>query len=720
VCVARGCVCVSVGVSVGVCLLGVSGDEEVQYSIATQKAEEDRIAAQIAAGDAAVQQAKDAIAKGDMAAAWAAQEKAVAEYTLANAGKKLVEVAGLSDAIAAAELEARKAGFKMQGDAAYKAAEEAIKNDDLDAARAAQQSAAAFYDKAELDVSDALKDMSARIKAAEGSLALKQKLAAKMANKEQKRRENEKRAAEEAARIEAQRQEVIERDRAKREAVKAKEQRERELLNKAFSTTTLRRAAEPVPELKVVQPPKVSTGALELAKKTGAELAAEKEAAIKAEKEAETERKRLAKVESDRVRKEAENEGDRLFAAAEACLVNGDVDGAKANEKAAAAAYKSQNIARSTTLRQLNGKINEAAKKQAAQRKEDARIEAVRKAEEEAARIAEEKRVAQMKALKEQAARAAEIQAKSGVKVPFFAASQMAGSAAAAPVAPSGPPKLSPELREAAQVTGGELAAAKRREMEAAKKAAAAEAKAAAEQTKKTVDTLVAAGNALMEQSKQLLDGLQFTEARAARDKAAAAYQQAGVNRGASLKNLDMDISKSEKMNKAAAAAAEKKRIADAAAVEKKRIADEKVAAEAAALAKAEAAQKAEVQKQVQQFQVAAEKQKELAAKGGVKVPMFMARQLAATTSMPALKSPPRGGSATIERPVEASPASVAAPAASVETPPLRQAPPASVSSAAQQSAAKSAAKALDDMPVVDWAAKLDALKKSATERLSA
>jgi hypothetical protein len=38
----------------------------------------------------------------------------------------------------------------------------------------------------------------------------------------------------------------------------------------------------------------------------------------------------------------------------------------------------------------------------------------------------------------------------------------------------------------------------------------------------------------------------------------------------------------------------------------------------------------------------------------------------------------------------------------------------------AQQSAAKSAAKALDDMPVVDWAAKLDALKKSATERLSA
>ena len=38
-----------------------------------------------------------------MAAAWAAHDKAVAEYTLGNAGKKLVEVADLSVQIAAAE-----------------------------------------------------------------------------------------------------------------------------------------------------------------------------------------------------------------------------------------------------------------------------------------------------------------------------------------------------------------------------------------------------------------------------------------------------------------------------------------------------------------------------------------------------------------------------------------------------------------------------------------
>ena len=62
----------------------------------------------IAAGDAAVKEAKEAIARGDMAAAWAAHDKAVAEYTLGNAGKKLVEVAGLSDQIAAAKLGARK------------------------------------------------------------------------------------------------------------------------------------------------------------------------------------------------------------------------------------------------------------------------------------------------------------------------------------------------------------------------------------------------------------------------------------------------------------------------------------------------------------------------------------------------------------------------------------------------------------------------------------
>ena len=56
----------------------------------------------IAAGDAAVLEAKEAIARGDMAAAWAAHEKAVTEYTLGNADKKLAEVAVLSDQIAAA------------------------------------------------------------------------------------------------------------------------------------------------------------------------------------------------------------------------------------------------------------------------------------------------------------------------------------------------------------------------------------------------------------------------------------------------------------------------------------------------------------------------------------------------------------------------------------------------------------------------------------------
>jgi hypothetical protein len=57
----------------------------------------------IAAGDAAVKEAKEAIVRGDMSVAWAAHEKAVAEYTLGNAGKKLVEVADLSVQIAAAE-----------------------------------------------------------------------------------------------------------------------------------------------------------------------------------------------------------------------------------------------------------------------------------------------------------------------------------------------------------------------------------------------------------------------------------------------------------------------------------------------------------------------------------------------------------------------------------------------------------------------------------------
>lgn len=52
----------------------------------------------------------------------------------------------------------------------------------------------------------------------------------------------------------------------------------------------------------------------------------------------------MAKEEADRLRKVAENEGDRLFAAAEEALAAGDVDGARANEKAAAAAYASRKV----------------------------------------------------------------------------------------------------------------------------------------------------------------------------------------------------------------------------------------------------------------------------------------------------------------------------------------------------------------------------------------
>lgn len=68
------------------------------------------------------------------------------------------------------------------------------------------------------------------------------------------------------------------------------------------------------------------------------------------------------------------------------------------------------------------------------------------------------------------AARAAEIQEKSGAKVPMFLAAQMAEAAGEPAAAPTGPPKLSPELRAAAQLTGAELAAAKKREQEEAAK----------------------------------------------------------------------------------------------------------------------------------------------------------------------------------------------------------------------------------------------------------
>jgi hypothetical protein len=69
----------------------------------------------------------------------------------------------------------------------------------------------------------------------------------------------------------------------------ARLQRERELINRALSSTTLKRN-EPVPELKAVAPPSVSAEDLEMAKLTGTEIAARKaeeaKAAARAEKEA--------------------------------------------------------------------------------------------------------------------------------------------------------------------------------------------------------------------------------------------------------------------------------------------------------------------------------------------------------------------------------------------------------------------------------------------------
>jgi hypothetical protein len=418
-----------------------------------------------------------------------------------------------------------------------------------------------------------------------------------------------------------------------------------------------------------------------------------------------------AKVESDRLRKLAEDEGDRLFAEAEAALAAGNIDGAREKEKAATAAYESRKIARTTTLRALRSKIKD---------------EALRVAQEEAARKAEEARVAQMNALQEKQARAAEIQAKSGTKLPLFLASQMADSAGEAPAAPTGPPKLSPELRAAAQMTGAEMAAAKKKEMEEAQAKAKQEAKEAADRAKQTVDTLVAAADEQMKVAGQKLEGLLFAEAREARDKAEAIYKQAGVNRSASLKNMLNDIAKSEKKNAAAAKAAEKKRIAD-----------EKAAAEAAARAEAAAAQKLEVARQVEQIKAAASKQSELSAKGGVKVPLFVARQ-ALSQNTPDLKPPPpKGGlaappatsgdtttaTAVVEKPA-------VAPAAVVESSPPLRAPPAEATPAtpvaapaapaASAPAPAAAAAAVDDTPMVDFAAKLEALKKERLSRLDA
>lgn len=70
-------------------------------------------------------------------------------------------------------------------------------------------------------------------------------------------------------------------------------QRERELINRALSTTTLERT-EPVPELKPVAPPSVSAADLEKARLTGAEIAARKAEEAKAAAIAEKEAKKVS------------------------------------------------------------------------------------------------------------------------------------------------------------------------------------------------------------------------------------------------------------------------------------------------------------------------------------------------------------------------------------------------------------------------------------------
>ncbi len=77
--------------------------------------------------------------RGDFAAAWAAQEQATAEYADIGqgGGSKVVAVAVLTDKIAAAELQARQAAYKEEGDAAYKRAAECVEKLDVEAAKEA-------------------------------------------------------------------------------------------------------------------------------------------------------------------------------------------------------------------------------------------------------------------------------------------------------------------------------------------------------------------------------------------------------------------------------------------------------------------------------------------------------------------------------------------------------------------------------------------------------
>jgi len=106
-----------------------------------------------------------------------------------------------------------------------------VEADDLEAARAALEQAAENFTKAAVDAGGALKELKSKIEAADSALELRAKLAAKIAKKETKRREGLERMAEEDARKDAERKAVLAVDQAKRDAAKAKQLRERLLVN---------------------------------------------------------------------------------------------------------------------------------------------------------------------------------------------------------------------------------------------------------------------------------------------------------------------------------------------------------------------------------------------------------------------------------------------------------------------------------------------------------
>ena len=326
---------------------------EEERVAAEKAAEEARVAAHMTAGHAAVKQAEEAVASGKFEAAWAAQDAAAKQFGLGgSSSSQLSTVAALTDKIAAAELLARNAAFQKEGDAKYAAAVQSVEAEEVSAAKASLAEAAAFWTKAGVDAGAALKELKTKIEAAEVSLALREKIAAKIEKKETKKREVQARLAEEDARKEAERKGILAAEQAKRDAVKAKLLRERELIKKALAGPA-GRDTEEVPELKTLARPSVSDEDLEKERMTGTEIAEAKLAEAKELVQTEKEAVKATKVQEDAMRKVAAIEGDCFFAAAEAALASGDTDAAKANEKAATATYGSRKIARTTILCKL-------------------------------------------------------------------------------------------------------------------------------------------------------------------------------------------------------------------------------------------------------------------------------------------------------------------------------------------------------------------------------